>query len=150
LWPLNRQKPRGPGVFSGLSSIDIAVEDLDRTGKEIGLTKGSIKDEILVAVKRDLPKLKIESGPRVSLIYVVITVGETNTAFAASANIFLYRPVEILGDDGNKYFALGAVWKKVSLLTNNRPTLPYMSSKIHDLLSEGLTAFSAQYYTDNP
>jgi len=86
----------------------------------------------------------------VSLIYVVITVGETNTAFAASANIFLYRPVEILGDDGNKYFALGAVWKKVSLLTNNRPTLPYMSSKIHDLLSEGLTAFSAQYYTDNP
>jgi hypothetical protein len=58
--------------FQQLQRIQIVVENLNKLGNDMGLTEESIKNQALVALKRDIPKLTIDPlWP--SFLYIRIT-----------------------------------------------------------------------------
>jgi len=59
----------------------------------------------------------------------------------------LVRPVEIIGDDGGKYFTVATVWGKG---TNMNGSTSLVAQRIRDQISQHVTAFAAQYYKENP
>jgi hypothetical protein len=59
--------------LKGLQRIDILVENLSKADEDMRLTRESLKDQTLVALKRDIPKLKIVDSPVSSSVYLQIT-----------------------------------------------------------------------------
>ena len=133
--------------LKGLRRVQIEVTPLNKADKEMDLTVESLWDQTLVALKRDIPKLKIEDAAT-SLVSVRVTsISTGGIEVASSVEVVLSRPVEIIADDGIKSYTLAVVWEKSSLLVG---PFSNMASRIHEEISEKLTAFAAKYYKDNP
>lgn len=140
--------------FNGLQRIDVLVEALGEADENIGLTRESLRDQILVALKRDIPKLKIVGaftgiGPVTSEVHLQIKSFQTlkDSAVATFVALSLKRPALVIGDDGTKYFVMATVWEKGTLLY---ATVDQMPSRIRDKISEGMTEFAAEYHKQNP
>jgi len=131
-----------------LQHIAILVEDLDKDSESIGLTSQSLSDMVLVGLKRDVPKLKIDDKPQVSSFYVQLTSVEINNDIACHVAVSVTRFAMIAGDSGKQNYSVAVkVWDKGVLLTG--PTSA-MASRIRDRINDFVTAFAAQYYKDNP
>ena len=132
----------------GLRRVWIVIQPLNKAEEGIGLDRESLKDQILVALKRDIPKLEIESSIQGSYIYLQITSAQTEpNRVATHVAVTLTRPVKIIGDDGSKTEKFATVWEKGTLLYD---TVQHMASRIRGEISQAMTAFAAQYYNDNP
>jgi hypothetical protein len=131
-------------AFKGLQRIDILVE---KVNESIGLNHESLKDQILVALKRDIPKLKIDESSR-SWVYLQITSFQTvQTGVATCVHVSLRRPARIIGDDGEQYFTIVTTWEKETLIYGSIDRMP---SSIRDEINESMTEFAAEYYKQNP
>jgi hypothetical protein len=116
-----------------LQRLDILVEELDQPGKDLGLTCESIKNQAIVALKRDIPKLKIESSSLDSFIYIRISSAPIGfksgmrTEFASDVEVSLQRRVRVVGDDSvETAVTLAAVWNKGAILTGDRDEVTSM------------------------
>jgi hypothetical protein len=143
--------------LKGLQRIDVLVEALNKVDDSMGSNRESLRDQILVALKRDIPKLKIVDtftgiGPVTSELYLQITSfqafkNSVADRIATFVELSLKRPALIIGDDGTKYFATATVWEKGTLVHDS---IDHMSSRIRDQISQDMTAFAAEYYKQNP
>ena len=142
--------------FKGLQNIGILIEDLDKEAANIGLTSESLRDQILVALKRDIPKLKIDSSPFPLRSYVHLQItsapiltyaGQVALGDAAFVLMSLERPTKIIGDDGTEYVAAVSAWKTGVILHDSFAEMP---SSIREKISEAMTRLAAEYYKQNP
>jgi len=133
--------------LADLQHIGIVIEDLDPDSESVGLTKQFLSDMVLVGLKRDVPKLKIDNESVSSFFYVQITTVTLNNGTACAIDVALERPAMIVGDNGKIFSTVAKVWDKGSLLKG--PTSG-TASRIRDFINDFVTAFAAQYYKDNP
>jgi len=144
--------------LKGLHAACIVIESPDKETEDVGLTKESLTDQIVVALKRDIPKLKIESSSQrasLSCVYLEITSLETTTGIASFVSLSLRRPVAILEEDkGNimtdpNYlnYLLAPVWNRGCLLIGGKVR---HAARVRDQINQYLTALAAEYYKDNP
>jgi hypothetical protein len=136
--------------FKGLRRTRIIIEDLGKDAENIGLTRESLEDQILVALKRDIPKLRIVDSPDASFVYLQLTSVQIGTyAVATFVQVCLERPAKMIGDDGIEYSIVATVWKRgTNLGVGGSPAK--MASLIRDEISQAMTEFAAAYYKDNP
>jgi len=136
-------------AFKGLQRTDIVIEDLGKVADDMGLTSESLRDQILVALKRDIPKIKIVTmTPGESYVYLQITSLQLPArGVAACVVVALRRYVEIIGDDGGKYFSFAAVWSREYMEVDSVDRIP---SRIRDGINQAMTALAAEYYKQNP
>jgi hypothetical protein len=133
-----------------MQRIGIMIEELHHNDEEMGLTRESLTDVILVALKRDVPKLKIADSPEAlaSAFDVRITSARIDDyTMSTFVELSILRPVEISGDNGRKIHAGVPVWSDGKMLAG--PTYE-MASRILEYLNQCLTEFAAQYHKDNP
>jgi hypothetical protein len=137
-----------------LQRVDVVVEQLDQKTKDLGLTSESLKNQAIVALKRDIPKLKIESSVEDSFIYIRITStpiafeSGIRTGFAVDIEVSFHRRVRVIGDDSvETAVTIAAVWNKGTIATGDQFQV---TSTIHQKINDFLTAFAAEYYKENP
>jgi hypothetical protein len=135
--------------LTGLQRIHIVIENLDKETADMGLNEKSLRDQILVALKRDIPKITIvDTLGASSFVYLQITSLLTATKGAAACVVVsLERPVQIIRDDGSKYLSIAEVWKEGHIELG---PVDHMPSRIRDRINEAMTAFAAEYYKQNP
>jgi hypothetical protein len=131
----------------GLLQAQIVVDPLSKPDKDMGLTVESLKDQTLVALKRDIPKLKIEDSAT-SFVRVSISAANVEGEVAAFVEVSLVRPAIIIADDGSKVATMATVWDQGIILIG--PLNDSMGSRIRKEIGEHLTALAAKYYKDNP
>lgn len=132
----------------GLTGVKILVEELTDESKSLGLTSQSVRDHVLVALKRDIPKLKV-SDTLSPYVYVRITsliFGVNNDFVASNIEVHLKRPV-LIGETPDLIAVKATVWDKEALMTDSTTN---MASRINNEISNILTMFAADYYKDNP
>ena len=132
--------------LKGLQRIDVLVEALNKVDDSMGSNRESLRDQILVALKRDIPKITIvKSSP--SFVYLQITSIRTAAGAVACVVVSLERPVEIIGDDGRKYPSVARVWTEGSI---DLAAVEHIPSRIRDDINQAMTALAAEYYKQNP
>ncbi len=141
------------GPLTKLRQISIVVEPLSVHAKTLGLSKKSLESQMLVGLRRDIPKLAVRESA-IPTLYLVVTVlstriGGKNVAFAAVFTLQMKRPVTILEDVGvgDVTFAMATVWDIGTLLTGSRTSI---RQQVKDEIDELLTEFAADYYRQNP
>lgn len=137
--------------LADMQRIGIVIDDLDTEEKNMGLTRESLTDVVLLALKRDVPKLTINEDSMVANndIYVRITSSMVDQHNVVSfVEVSILRPAAIAGDSGAKVLTPSAtVWSRGKLLGS---PLSSMRSHIRDYLNQAVTEFAAQYNKDNP
>ena len=136
----------GQGL-EGLNAVHVVIEDVEKAGTDIGLFPEALQFQILVGLKRDLPRLKIT--PRsLSMVYLSLTVvGDPNTGVSVYVTTQLKRPAQIVRDDNSEgKFTLATVWNKGYLLSG--PGYG-MASRVREVISNQMTEFAADYYKQN-
>lgn len=143
------------GPLTRLRQISILVESLTADAKTLGLSKESLESQMLVGLRRDIPRLAVHESAR-PYLYLNVTVLRATTMeggeFGFSAYVFLMmlRPVTIEEDDvgvGEVTFAMAAVWHTAVLMFGTRSSI---RQQVRDNLDEKLTDFAADYYRQNP
>ncbi len=136
-----------------LRETSILVEPLNADAKALGLSKKSLESQMLVGLRRDIPRLAIRESalPYLYLNVTVVrerTVGGQEFGFSVFVSLEMVRPVTILEDvgDGEVTFALATVWDRGGLLTGSRRG---MRQHVKDSIDEKLTEFAADYYRQN-
>jgi hypothetical protein len=133
--------------FKDLKELGIVVEDLDADATNAGLTRDNLDSQTLVAIKRDIPKLKISETAN-SYLYIRVTTIADKTGCAINFFISLNRLVNVVGDGGSETGPTrAAVWDKGILLTG---ACGHMPSKLHEVINDEVTLFAAEYYKENP
>jgi hypothetical protein len=134
--------------FQALSDTAIVIEVLDSDAKSLGLSEDSLKNQVFVALKRDVPKLRIAEEHSSAYVYVNISVMACGSGFASFVEVSLNRQVFLQDNLNPKSISIWAsVWNKRSTLTGPSST---MAARINTEIANFLTDFAAQYYKDNP
>jgi len=136
-----------------LGSVKIVVEDLNPGGREVGLTTDWLESVLLVALKRDLPRLRIGKD-FLSFVYLNVhvmkehTVGGRLQGCAAAVDLKVYRPAHILSDDlGSRVlFAVVTVWQKGDLLSGSCDSI---GQQVKESVDKLVTRLAADYYRAN-
>jgi hypothetical protein len=130
------------------------VEPLHADAKTLGLSRKSFESQMLVGLRRDIPRLAVRERamPYLYLNVIVMrekTVGGTEIGFSACVSLEMKRPVTIQEDVGvgEVTFAMATVWDKGSLVVGSRRSI---RQQVKDSIDEKLTAFAADYYRQNP
>ena len=135
-----------PKKLKDLTEISILVEDLEQREIELGLSAEELKAVSLVALKRDLPNLKIDKSGD-GMFYVNVTAARFPGGYAVHVEVSLDRRVAILREDNSEVTrALATVWSQGKVLTG---TANGMSSKIYEYIREQVTILAADYYQQN-
>ena len=141
------------GPLTSLRQTSI-VAALKADAKPFDLSGKSLESQMLVALRRDIPKLAISESARPYLFLQVTmaretTVGGRETGFSACVSLQMKRPATIQEDVGvgEVTFAMATVWDKGSLLVGSRGDIRQL---MKDSIDEKLTAFAADYYRQNP
>jgi hypothetical protein len=134
--------------FSNLTKLRITVENLDADSLRLGLTEELLKSQILIALKRDIPKVLVSASAH-SMLYVNITTQPVGAGYSAVfLSVRLERAVHVLDEEGStsQGFTVATVWDKGILFTGDNNTI---KSRILSSLSDRLTLFAAEYYKAN-
>jgi hypothetical protein len=130
------------------------VETLSPDAKALGLSKKSLESQILVGLRRDIPKLAVAESARPYLwlqvsVWRETTVGGREVGFSAVVNLHMKRPVTILEDVGvgEVTFTMATVRHKEVFMAGSRE---YIRQQVKDSIDETLTEFAADYYRQNP
>ena len=137
-----------------LRQTSIMVATLNANAKTLGLSIKSLESQMLVGLRRDIPKLAVRESARPSLYLNVnvvrdITVGGRDLGFSAMVRLAMVRPVMILEDvgGGEVIFTMAAVWSRGYLMGGPRSSI---RQQVKDEIGEKLTEFAADYYRQNP
>ncbi len=140
--------------LKSLRQTAIVVEPLDADTKTVGLSKKSLESQMLVGLRRDIPGLAVRESARPFLYLSVTVVRETyvggeESGFYACVSLSMRRPVTILEDVGvgEVTSKVATVWWESVLLYGSRTSIRRI---VKDAIDEGLTAFAADYYRQNP
>jgi hypothetical protein len=130
-----------------LEQLGIVIESLGKPEKDVGLSVQSLESQVLAALKRDLPNLKVENSMG-SYVSVRITSIELEFGFAVFVSVELYRPAKILRDKDKSEIThtLASVWDKGTILTGPQSS---MVSRVHEALSKEITELAADYHRQN-
>jgi hypothetical protein len=131
----------------GLEGVDIVVEAFDK-GPELGFSRQDVESQVLVAIKRDLPKLPV-GKQFTAYIYVRITAVPIAGGIAAYVEVELRRPMHILRENqtDTNMFSVSSTWDSGAVLSSHTSTI---RARIFEEISEDLTQFAAIYYHQNP
>ncbi len=142
------------GPLKRLRQTQIVVEPLDAETKALGLSIKSLESQMLVGLRRDIPKLAVRESA-IPFLTLVVTleretyVGGQERGFVAFVSLNMWRPVTILEDVGvgEVTFKMAMVWNSGGLLVGSRRS---MRQQVKDSIDEKLTEFAADYYRQNP
>ena len=137
-----------------LRRTSILVQQLDADAKTIGLSIKSLESQMLVGLRRDIPKLAIRKSA-IPYLYLRVTMVRITTVegrefgFSAFVSLGMVRPVMILEDGAVGEVALirSAVWHAEALMFATRRDVRQL---VKDNIDELLTEFAADYYRQNP
>ncbi len=142
------------GPLARLRQTSILAESFHADAKTVGLSKKSLKSQMLVGLRRDIPRLAVRESafPTLYLDVTMLrdtTVGGRDLGFSACVNLSMVRRVMILEDEGvgEVTLAVVTVWDKGELLVGNRTSI---RQQVKDEIDEALTEFAADYYRQNP
>ena len=150
-----QQSGQESGPLSNLRGVSIVIGDLSTDGRGLGFSRSQLESQVLVGLKRNIPRLTIERNAisTVNLNVLVLRDREVSGRdIGLTAYIFLSleRPVVIFSDDYKSSlggFTLATVWRMGLLISG-----PSQSSReqVRDALDRTLTRFAADYYRQNP
>ena len=140
--------------LKSLGQTSILVETLTADGKTIGLSKKSLKSQMLVGLRRDIPRLAVRENAR-PYLYLNVNLGRLTTGggralgFSACVSLQMMRPVWIQEDVGfdEVTFTMATVWDKATHVAGTRRDIRQL---VKDSIDEALTLFAADYYRQNP
>ncbi len=111
------------GPLTRLRQTSILVEPLNADAKTLGLSKKSLESQMLVGLRRDIPRLAVRESARPFLYLNVTvvrerTVGGQEFGFSVFVSLEMVRPVTILEDVGvgEVAVAMVTVWDQGGLL----------------------------------
>lgn len=132
--------------MKGLNEVHVAIEDFNEDAKNLGFTEEDLTSVTLVALKREIPNLKVsENGG--AMFYVRVAGFKLSCGAVASSEVKLFRPVMILNDDGSNGAQTRAnVWGKS--WTNYTPH-ENIRDTVRESIREMVTEFAAEYYKQN-
>ena len=137
--------------LKNLHELDIVVGGLrEEAGRNLGLTKESMKDQVLVALKRDIPNVSIEK-PSLSWVSLRVTclpasIQSRVLGYACSVEMSLKRNVFLPGVS-TAMPIIADVWEDSQLLLDSSGN---MASQVRESIDEEITKLAAEYYKDNP
>jgi hypothetical protein len=142
------------GPLTRLRQAYILVELLDAGAKTVGLSRKSLESQILVGLRRNIPKFAVRESA-IPFLYLNVNVvrepyvGGQEIRYSVCIVLRMGRPVTILEDVGvgEVTSRVATVWWKSKLLSGSRTSIRRM---VNDAIDEGLTAFAADYYRQNP
>ena len=142
------------GPLTRLRQTSIVAETLHEDAKTLGLSIKSLESQVLVGLRRDIPRLTVRESA-VPVLYLQVTalqetnVGGQESGFSVSVLLGMLRPVMIREDVGvgEVTFTMATVWWKTALLVGSRTS---MRKQVKDEINEKLTEFAADYYRQNP
>jgi hypothetical protein len=147
------QETKGAPLKS-LRQTTVLAESLGADAKALGLSVKSLESQMLVGLRRDIPRLAVRESaiPYLYLNLNVLrntTVGGTETGFSVCVSLQMKRIVMIQDDvaDGEVTLAMAVVWHRGSLLGGSRRSI---RQQVRDSIDEKLTEFAADYYRQNP
>ena len=143
------------GPLTRLRQTAIVVESLNADAKTLGLSRKSFESQMLVGLRRDIPRLAVrESGP--PYLYLRVNVGRLRmergreVGFSACVSLQMARAVTILEDVGVGDVVtmdFGRVWDRTELVAESPSNIRQL---VKDSIDELLTEFAADYYRQNP
>jgi hypothetical protein len=156
------------------STSDVDIEPYDRTvlkdlhnllieiqvGKSeaaLDVDTSLLSSLVFVAIKRDVPTIKISNGPRdnaynqplLGIMYVRVSCVADANISGCYVEVSVERAVKLLSEDGTRYvgdFQHVKVWSKEAMFVGG--TCP-MHKQIEDSVSDMMTKFAADYYKQN-
>ena len=142
------------GPLTRLRQTSILAETLSADAKTIGLSIKSLESQMLVGLRRDIPKLAVRESA-IPYLYLVVTVeretymGGQERGFVACVLLKMKRPVTIQEDEwvGEVTNDMATVWDEGDLLGGPRTSI---RQQVKDSISKLLTLFAADYYRQNP
>ena len=142
------------GPLTRLRQAVIVVEPLSPAARAADLSIKSLKSQMLVGLRRDIPKLAVRESarPRLYLLVMVLrdrTVGGRELGFSVCVSLQMWRRVTILEDVGvgEVTSIITTVWSRDGIVTGPRSSI---RQQVKDNIAEKLTEFAADYYRQNP
>jgi hypothetical protein len=132
-----------------LSKINLSYVEMTDYGKSIGVTDEVLGNQLLVGIKRDLPRVQLVHDQTSSQILISVGCIEATQGLAVcEMRIEVKRPVLIHLDDGMlTEQSLAAVWMRHQATSAGSAE---MAEQVRQFLSRSLTEFAADYYKQNP
>ncbi len=142
------------GPLTRLRQTRIVVEPLSADAKTLGLSRKSLESQMLVGLRRDIPKLAVRESaiPHLYLQVTVVrrtTVGGQERGSCVFVNLRMERPVMLREDVGigEVTLVMATLWDMGALLASSRRSI---RQQVRDSIDEILTEFAADYYRQNP
>jgi hypothetical protein len=126
--------------FKDVTEIKFIVEDLDDKTKSLGFTKQGLVDEMGVALKRELPKLRFNKTAD-SSVYISIGVMQKDGCEAAVVYISFRRSVRL--EDQLIYAVL---WHTETLLIGASG----IDERVRQSVDKTIISLAAAFRQDNP
>jgi hypothetical protein len=132
-----------------LTKINLSYVEMTDYGKSIGVTDEVLGNQLLVGIKRDLPRVQLVHDQTSSQILISVGCIEATQGLAVcEMRIEVKRPVLIHLDDGTlTEQSLAAVWMRQQATSAGSAE---MAEQVRQFLSRSLTEFAADYYKQNP
>lgn len=132
-----------------LTKINLSYVEMSEYGKSIGITDEIVGNQLLVGIKRDLPRVQLVDDHTSSRILISVGCVEATQGLAVcEIRIELKRPPLIHLDDGTlAEQSLVTVWERHQVSSAGSAE---MAEHVRQFLSQSLTKFAADYYKQNP
>jgi hypothetical protein len=141
-------KAQAINPLKGLHRVSIVIENIGKEGQDIHLDKQDLQSQTLVALRRDIPTLKINSESTPYVYVNIVGARSSGGGYAFFVHVGVCRPALILDDDANVVMkAIPEVWDSGIILTGDPDT---MAGRIRQVVSDKITEFAADYYKQNP
>jgi hypothetical protein len=129
-----------------LKRVIIVIENLGNEEKGLGLSTDELNAVAVVALKRDLPSLRIDQDAH-AMFYVRVTAVQISCGYAVHVEVSLDRWVAVIGEDGTEVTRIVAtIWERGRELAGPANG---MSSRIYECIREQATKLAADYYQQN-
>jgi hypothetical protein len=127
-----------------LTKLKISYMLMDEYGKSIGITDEILGSQLLVGIKRDLPRVQLVNDQTSSQILISVSCIEAVKGLAVcETRIELKRPTIIHLDDGTlEEQSLATVWTRHQVFSGGSAA---MAEYVRQFLSQSLTEFAADY-----
>ena len=132
-----------------LTKINLSYVEMSEYDKSIGITDEIIGNQLIVGIKRDLPRVQLVSDQVSSRIMISVGCVEATQGLAVcEIRIELKRPALIHLEDGTlTEQSLTTVWTRHRASSAGSAQ---MAEQVRQFLSQSLTEFAADYYMQNP
>lgn len=137
--------------LTGITELKVVVEELPPQAERYGITRESLADQVITAVKAKLSGVRMSSSAP-SYLDVNLTFTGSALLYCASLTLKLFRPVKILvglEEEGNARDEIpysAPVWGEQIIFRGAEQA----SEHVREVLETLLNKFLADYAHDNP